>query len=137
MKEKIKGKWETGKTEKDELEALIQKVIGCCIRVHMTLGPGFLESVYQNALEVECAENGLTVESEKEIHLQYHDHHVGTHRLDFLVDRQLVVELKTAEKLNGQHYAQVRSYLKATGTRVGLLVNFAEAKLDPRRVELA
>ena len=118
------------------LERLIHDVIGCCIRVHMALGPGFLESMYHRALEIELAECGIPFDTEKEITLMYHGRPIGTHRLDLLADGQLVVELKTVEQLTGQHYAQVRSYLKATGTTLGLLVNFAEAALDPRRVEL-
>ncbi|MFO7897698.1 MAG: GxxExxY protein [Planctomycetota bacterium] len=131
-----KEKGETGKLEKTSLEKLIREVIGCCIRVHMALGPGFLEAINHRALEIELAESGIDFETENEIALTYRGHHLGTHRLDLLVHGRLVVELKTVEELTGQHYAQVRSYLKATGTSLGLLANFAERTLDPRRVEL-
>ena len=127
-------KWEKGK---DGFEELVNKVIGCCIRVHKELGPGFLESVYHRALEIELAENDIPFESQKEAAVSFRGHFVGDHRLDFLVDGDLVVELKTAEKLGRDHYAQVRSYLKAVGQdRPGLLVNFGSFTLDPRRVEL-
>lgn len=124
-----------GKGER-EFEELVSSVIGCCLRVHMELGPGFLESVYHRALEVELAENDIPFESEKEVAISFRGHFVGDHRLDFLVDERLVVELKTVEKLGRDHYGQVRSYLKAMGQeKPGLLVNFAAFKLDVRRVE--
>ena len=122
--------------EKVGIEKLVHDVIGCCIRVHMALGPGFLESVYHRALEIELAESNIPFETEKELSLKYRGQHLGSHRLDLFVDDGLVLELKTVEKLTGQHYAQVRSYMKATGTDLALLVNFAEASLDPRRVLL-
>ena len=121
---------------KFSLEELIRETIGCCVRVHMELGPGFLESVYLKALVVELTDRRIPLEAEKEIKLEYRGHEIGTHRLDLLVDGQLVVELKAVEALAGQHYAQVRSYLKATGKTLGLLANFGEFTLDPRRVEL-
>ena len=99
-------KWEKGK---DSFEELVNNVIGCCVRVHMELGPGFLESVYHRALEVELAENGVPFESEKEVAISFRGHFVGDHRLDFLVGDELVVELKTVEKLGRDHYGQVRS----------------------------
>ncbi|MFH1732855.1 MAG: GxxExxY protein [Planctomycetota bacterium] len=130
------GKREKGEKGKDGFEELVNKVIGCCIRVHKELGPGFLESVYHRALEVELAENDIPFESEKEVAISFRGHFVGDHRLDFLVDGELVVELKTVEKLGRDHYAQVRSYLKAAGRKKpGLLVNFAAFTLDVRRVE--
>ena len=126
-------KWEKGK---DGFEKLVNKVIGCCIRVHKELGPGFLESVYHRALEVELAENDIPFESEKEVAISFRGHFVGDHRLDFLIDGELVVELKTVERLGRDHYAQVRSYLKAVRQRKpGLLINFASFTLDVRRVE--
>ena len=126
-------KW--GKGEED-FDALTGVVIGCCIAVHKELGPGFLESVYHRALEIELAENEIPFETQKELKVSYRGHFVGDHRLDFLVDRQLVVELKTVENLNKEHYAQVRAYLKAAGQKIGLLVNFAIFPVDVRRVEL-
>jgi GxxExxY protein len=128
-----KAKWRKGEDDSDNLRST---VIGCCIAVHKELGPGFLESVYHRALEIEFAERGVPFETQKEVGVQYHGHCVGDHRLDFLVDSQLVVELKTVEKLDRNHYAQVRSYLNAAGQTVGLLVNFATFPVDVRRVKL-
>jgi len=130
------GKREKGETGKWDFEWLVTAVIGCCIEVHKALGPGFLESLYHRALEIELAENAIPVETQKEMSVSYRGHFVGDHRLDFLVDGRLVVELKTVEKLGKDHYAQVKSYLRAAGQTVGLLVNFSASKVDVRRVEL-
>lgn len=113
-------------------EAIIQAVI----KVHQTLGPGFLESIYQNALLFELSQRGLAIESEKEIVVYYETEAIGKHRLDLLVEGRVVVELKTVEDLAGIHYAQLRSYLRATKLQLGLLVNFAKERADYRRVEL-
>jgi len=129
------GEREKRRKGEDGLDALTGVVIGCCIAVHKELGPGFLESVYHRALEIELGENAIPFETEKEVQVSYRGHYVGDHRLDFLVAGQLVVELKTVEKLNKEHYAQVRAYLKAVGQDVGLLVNFATFPVDVRRVE--
>jgi GxxExxY protein len=120
--------------EEAELEQLVTRVIGCLIEVHRSLGPGFLESVYHRAVEVELECQGIPFQSEKEIMLSYRGRDIGTHRLDMLVGGELVVELKTVERLAAIHYAQVRSYLKAIDRWVGLLANFATSPLDCRRV---
>mgnify|MGYP000049957953 CR=1 FL=1 len=116
--------------------ALTERIIQGIVKVHRTLGPGFLESIYRNALVLELIGKGLKVESEKEVTVYYEGRPVGTHRLDILVEGKVVLELKTVEQLTAAHYAQIRSYLKATGLNVGLLVNFAKQRSDFRRVEL-
>jgi len=120
----------------EEINDLIYRVIGAMIEVHKELGPGFLEKVYRRALEVELARREIPFESEKQVVVQYKGTVVGDHRLDFFIADELVVELKTVEQLGKKHYAQVRSYLKAVNKPVGLLVNFSDFQLDPRRVEL-
>ena len=122
--------------EKWSKENLTERIIKACIEVHKELGPGFLESIYHNALKIELENMKLTFESEKEVKVNYRDNEVGTHKIDLLVDGEIVVELKTVEDLHKKYYAQVRSYLKALNKEVGLLVNFADATLDVRRVEL-
>jgi GxxExxY protein len=124
------------KTPREGIDDLIYRTIGCMIEVHKELGPGFLESVYRRAIAVELQEQGIPFETEKKIELRYKKKRVGVHRLDLLVLGELVVELKTVETLHKKHYAQLRSYLKATKKAVGLLVNFADFQLDARRVEL-
>lgn len=116
-------------------DRLTERIIHCIIRVHQTLGPGFLENVYRRALVLELVKQGLSTETEKEIIVYYGDVDVGRHRLDLLVEGRVILELKTVERLSQVHYAQVRSYLKATGLGLALLVNFAEERADFRRVE--
>ena len=119
--------------EKDKLTELIIQSI---IRVHQILGPGFLESIYRKALMIELRKQGLNVETEKEAVVYYEAEEVGRHRLDIVVEDRVIIELKTVEELSKAHYAQVRSYLKATGLKIGLLVNFAKEKADFRRIEI-
>ncbi len=119
--------------EKDKrTELIIQSII----RVHQILGPGFLESIYRKALMIELRKQGLNVETEKEAVVYYEAEEVGRHRLDIVVEDRVIIELKTVEELSKAHYAQVRSYLKATGLKIGLLVNFAKEKADFRRIEI-
>ena len=117
-------------------DTLSRRVIECIIRVHRVLGPGFLESVYRNALGVELRRHGLEFEMEKDVRVEYEGVEVGRHRIDMIVSERLVVELKAVEELSRAHYAQARSYLKATNLRVALLVNFAKSMADTRRIEL-
>ena len=117
-------------------DALTHRIIEAIIRVHSILGPGFLESIYQRALSIELARQGIPTETEREITITYEGRPVGRHRLDFVVDGRVIVELKTVEELSKAHYAQVRSYLRATGLPVALLVNFSKEKADYRRIEL-
>ncbi len=121
--------------EREALEKLINKIIGYCIDVHKELGPGFLESIYHRALEIKFTEERIIFQSEKKLSIYYHGKLAGTHNLDFMVENEVVLELKTAEEIHKKYYAQVRSYLKAADKGVGLLVNFADFKLDIRRVE--
>ena len=99
-------------------------VIGAAIEVHRTLGPGYLESVYEEALAVELSLRGLSFERQHAFALDYKGHRVGEGRLDFLVDNCLVVELKAVEAIAPVHRAQVISYLKALRLPLALLLNF-------------
>jgi len=122
-------------TMKYEENRITERIIKCIIDVHKELGPGFLEGVYRKALLVELVEAGIPVETEKEISVGYKGKEVGIHRIDVLVSGEVVVELKAVEELNRNHYAQIRSYLKATGLKIGLLANFSKDRSDVRRVE--
>ena len=116
-------------------DKLTQTIIESIITVHQALGPGFLEGVYRQALLVELRRRGLVAETEYEVVIWYAGVEVGRHRLDILVDSRVIVELKTVEALGKAHYAQVRSYLRATNLRVAILVNFATPKADFRRID--
>lgn len=118
-----------------ELNSLIRAIIGCAIRVHKALGPGFLETVYQRALTVDLRSSSLAVDVEKVVPIYYRGELVGRHRLDLVVENQVIVELKTVESLSEAHYAQVRSYMGASGLPVSLLINFSASVTDFRRVD--
>ena len=120
--------------EAHQFEELTEKIIGAAILVHRELGPGFVESIYEEALKVEFSEHSLSFESQKEITVKYLDVVVGVHRLDLVAENQVILELKAVKELTDVHFAQLRSYLKATGLKVGLLLNFAKPKLEIRRV---
>ena len=117
-----------------ELEQLTGKIIGAAIAVHRELGPGFLESIYEEALCTELAAAGLRYRRQMPIAVKYHGRTVGEHRLDLLIEDVVVVELKAISALEDIHFATVRSYLKATGCQHGLLLNFATMTLTAKRV---
>ncbi|TWT88507.1 hypothetical protein Mal64_19900 [Pseudobythopirellula maris] len=107
-----------------EVDRLASAVVDAAMEVHRTLGAGFLESVYQKALETELRFRAVPYEREWPIALSYKGEAVGEARLDFMVGGKLVVELKAVETLHPIHHAQVLNYLKATGHELGLLINF-------------
>jgi GxxExxY protein len=115
-------------------ENLSKKVIGAALEVHSALGPGFLEIIYEEALKLELTEHGLNYECQKEIKIEYLGVQIGTHRLDLVVENQIIVELKAIKELTEIHFAQLLSYLKASRIKVGLLLNFAKPRLKIRRV---
>jgi GxxExxY protein len=120
--------------ETHQFEDLSRRIIGAALEVHRELGPGFLESIYEEALKVDLSEHDLSFEAQKEIKIEYLGVDVGLHRLDLVVENQIIVELKAVKELTDVHFAQLRSYLKATGLKVGLLLNFAKPTLEIRRV---
>ena len=117
-------------------EALSEQILGCCIRVHRALGPGFLESVYEAAVAIELEKAGIFFERQKVVTVFYEGKEVGEHRLDFLVERRVVLELKACRGIEDVHLVITRSYLKATHCPLGLVVNFARPTLEIRRVVL-
>ena len=106
------------------LKILTEKVIGAAIEVHRILGPGYLESVYEEALAIEFDLRKIVFSRQHIVAVRYKNRSIGEGRLDFLVDNRLVVELKTVETLLPIHTAQVISYLRATDHKLGLLINF-------------
>jgi len=122
-----------------ELDAIASAAIGAALEVHRILGPGFLEGIYEEALAMELELRGISYERQKTISVSYKGRRIGEGRTDFFVENSLIIELKAAEKLLPVHHAQVISYLKATGCRLGLLINFHESVLRQgvRRVVLS
>ena len=109
----------------DRLNHLSYQVIGCALEVYKTLGPGLLESVYEKALVHELTLKGISVRAQVEIDMNYKGVNLGDGlRLDLLVDDKLIVELKSVEELKPVHYKQLKTYLKLTDRRLGLLINF-------------
>jgi GxxExxY protein len=119
-----------------EFEELSSKILNAAVEVHKTLGPGFLESIYEKALVVACTHRNIRLEEQKEIHVFFEGVDVGLHRLDLVVESDIIVELKAVKALEDVHFAQLKSYLKATGLRVGLLLNFNAPTLVVKRVVL-
>lgn len=114
-------------------DPLTYKIIGCCMTVHRRLGPGFEELIYQRALGLELLAAGLDYSREVTIPVWYEEMQVGVKRLDFVID-DCVVELKATGALEEVHFVQTLSYLKATGHRIALLVNFGAKSLQVERV---
>lgn len=108
----------------ENLDKLTHDEISAAIEVHRRLGPGYLESVYQAALEVQLTLQSIPFECQRPVGITYKGHPVGDGRLDFLINGQLIVELKAVDALAEVHKAQVISYLKATNLHLGLLINF-------------
>ncbi|GGG54549.1 GxxExxY protein [Hymenobacter glacieicola] len=112
---------------------LTRTIIGCAMRVHTALGNGFPEIIYQRSLAIEFEKNNIVFEQEIHLPVYYLDSEVGARRVDFLVEKQVVVELKALVEITPLHYAQIRNYLKAYRLEVGLLLNFGEASLKYKR----
>jgi GxxExxY protein len=109
---------------------LSEKIIGCAIQVHKSLGPGLLESAYLECLYYELKISGLKVEKQKPLPLIYKEIRLDAgYRLDLLVEDKVVIELKSVEAINDIHIAQVITYLKLSGCKLGLLMNFNVLRL--------
>jgi GxxExxY protein len=119
-----------------EFEPLSGEIIKAALDVHKALGPGFLESIYHKALCVALRHRNIHCEKEQDVHIFFEEEEVGIHRLDLVVEDQIVVELKAVEALERVHFAQLKSYLKATSSRVGLLFNFNSPTLVTKRIVL-
>ena len=109
-------------------------VIGAAMEVHTVLGPGFLEAVYQTALERELTLRNIPFEKQIKMPVRYKDVVVGDYVADFVIDGKLIVEIKAVSNFNSQHQAQAMHYLAATGLRLALLLNFDTGSLEHRRV---
>ena len=112
-------------TEEQRLNRITEAIIGAAIEVHRALGPGLLESAYEACLAFELVERGLKVEQQKPLPVIYREVKLGCgYRLDLLVEQAVIVEVKAIDHLAPIHQAQLLSYLKLSGCRVGLLINF-------------
>jgi GxxExxY protein len=111
-----------------------RKIIGAAMKVHSTLGNGFQEVIYQRALAIEMAKQGLSFQRELEMQIYYDGQEIGTRRVDFLVEDKVMVELKALTTLEDVHLAQAINYLEAYKLEVGLLLNFGAKTLEYKRV---
>lgn len=107
-----------------ELSQISKAVIGCAIEVHRQLGPGLLESTYEQALAIEFEQAGVRFQRQLAVPVVYKGRRIGEHRLDLLVEDAVIVEIKSVERLDPVFEAQVLTYLRITGKRLGLLINF-------------
>ena len=113
---------------------LTEKILGAAFKVQNKLGAGFLEKVYENSLSIELAKYGLAIECQKTFPVKYEGTIVGDYRADLVVSGKVVVECKAVANLDAVHDAQLMNCLRASGIRVGLLINFARPKLQYRRL---
>lgn len=120
--------------QREEINKITEKVIGCAYTVASSLGSGFLEKVYENALAHEVRKTGLEVAQQHTIQVHYDEIVVGDFVADLLVAQNVLVELKAVKTLDNIHHAQCMNYLKATGLTVCLLINFGSPKLEVRRI---
>ena len=114
-------------------EKLTYAIIGAAMEVHRVLGPGFLEAVYQAALEHELTLRGIPFKRQVRLEVMYKEIIAGEYRADFFVDEKVIVEIKATKGLTEIDEAQLMNYLKGTGIKVGLLLNFGEASLNHKR----
>jgi GxxExxY protein len=116
------------------LDSITERIIGCAYTVGNTLGNGFLEKVYENALAHELRKAGLSVEQQRTLQVRYDGVVVGDYVADLLVDAAVLLELKSVRSLDEVHVAQCLNYLKASGLRVCLLINFGTPRVEIKRV---
>ena len=109
----------------DDIDSLTYRIIGCAMEVYKQLGPGLLESIYEQALRHELQLNDIPVESQVEVNVNYKGRNITDNlRLDLLVDNRVIVELKSVEELKPVHHKQLLTYLRLMDKKIGLLINF-------------
>ena len=114
---------------------ITEKIIGAAMKVHAALGNGFQEVIYQRALEIEFEDKGVKFVRELEMPVYYKGRQVGERRVDFFVEKKVMVELKAIIQLENVHLAQAKNYLEAYNMQVGLLINFGNISLQFKRLE--
>lgn len=115
-------------------DPLTYKIIGCAMEVHKKMGNGFQEVIYQRCLAIEMHKHGLNFSREHEMKIYYDEIEVGTRRVDFFVENQIMVELKAIVKLEEVHLAQAMNYLEAYQIPLGLLIDFGGKSLDFKKI---
>ncbi len=122
-------------TEKEIVHKdLSYKIVEACYEVHNVLGPGFTENIYDEAMSRELARRGVSLERQKSIVVIYKGDKIGEYRLDAVADDKVILEYKAVSELNSVYESQVLSYLKASGLKLGLLINFGGKKVEVRRI---
>ena len=119
---------------KTDLDALSEKIIGSAYKISNSLGSGFLEKVYENALAHELRKENIKIDQQKSIKVYYDSIVVGDYFADLIVADEVIVELKTAKQIGNAHLAQTLNYLKATGLNLGLIINFGNPRVEIKRV---
>lgn len=122
--------------KQEQINLITEKIIGCAYKVANNLGCGFLEKVYENSLAFEIKKSGLFVKQQEQIKVYYEQMEVGFYEADLLVADCVLVELKAVRHLDDIHKAQCLNYLKATGLKICLLINFGNPKVEVRRIIL-
>jgi GxxExxY protein len=117
-----------------EINEITHKVIGCAMQVHSIIGNGFQEIIYQRALAIEMALQGLVFEPEKEMYISYKDEQIGMRRVDFYIENCIMLEIKATEKIEDIHKNQAINYLEVFNIADGLLINFGGNSLEFKRV---
>ncbi|GLI56934.1 hypothetical protein PM10SUCC1_24480 [Propionigenium maris DSM 9537] len=115
---------------------LSYKIIGLAMTVHKELGYGFLEKVYENALMVLFEESGISANQQEPINIHFRDKIIGSYIADIVVDNLIILELKCVSEISSKHKAQTANYLKATGIKLGIILNFGKDSLEFQRVVL-
>ena len=115
-------------------KALTEKIIGACFEVLNELGVGFLESVYEKALVIVLCEKNLKILEQTPLEIKFRNQSVGIFYTDLIVENSVIIELKAVSALLPEHEAQLINYLKASGIRIGLLINFGKPKLEWKRL---
>ena len=121
-------------TEDYKYKDITGKIIGAAMQVHKILGNGFQEVIYQRALKIELPLFGLNFKREFEMPIYYREQHIGTRRVDFLVEEIISVEIKAVSQMEDAHMAQAINYLEAYNLEVGLLINFGKKSLEFKRL---
>lgn len=119
---------------REDLNKLTQRIIGIAIEVHKLIGPGFIERIYEQALRREFIKNKVNFESQKQIKIKYKDTELGIQQIDFIIEDEIILEIKAVSQINSIHIAQLISYLKAIERRLGLILNFARDRIEIKRV---